>query len=128
MAPLFRRRRWRLKRPAKAEIISQATDKILSDRLYLDARLRCIDVARAIGTNRTYLWEALHDCGMGFQEYVSRFRLRYFIGKAEAYKHLSCAEIAEKCGFNDAKALNRYLKRWFGITLNDYMKKVSQGL
>ena len=127
MALLFKRRRWRLTRAAKAEIISQATDKILADKLYLDADLRCIDVARAIGTNRTYLWAALSDCGLGFQEYMSRFRLRYFIEKAAAYRDLSCAEIAEKCGFNDAKAMNRHLKRMFGMTLLDYMKKVNLG-
>lgn len=128
MIVLFKRKRWRLKRASKAEIISQATDKILADKLYLDAGLKCIDVARAIGTNRTYLWAALSDRGLGFQEYMSRFRLRYFIERASAYRDLSCAEIAERCGFNDAKALNRHLKRMFGITLFDYMKKVNQGV
>lgn len=128
MAPLFKRHKWGLKRTVKIAILSRATEKILVDRLYLDASLRCIDVARAIGTNRTYLWEALRYCGFGFQEYMSKFRIRHFIEKAHDYRDLSCAEIAEKCGFNDSKSLNRYLKQMFGITLKDYMKKVSQGL
>ncbi|MBP5505958.1 MAG: helix-turn-helix domain-containing protein [Bacteroidales bacterium] len=128
MSPLFRRRRSLRRYVSKADILSRATDKLLTDQLYLNPGLRCIDVAKAIGTNRTYLWDALRDTGYGFQEYVIKFRLRYFIWKAYEYRELSCAEIAERCGFNNPKVLNRCLKKTFGLTLSEYMEKVSQGL
>ena len=128
MSLLFKRRRRGRRRISNSEILIRATDKILVDRLYLDARLKCIDVAKAIGTNRTYLWDAIRSRGFGFQEYLSKFRVRYFIENAPFHTDLSCAEIAEMCGFNDAKSLNRYLKQLFGITLSEYMKKVARGL
>ena len=109
-------------------IIRAATYKILSERLYLDSQIRCVDVAKAIGTNRTYLWEALRLRGMGFQEFMGKFRIRYFIEKAYEFRDLPSDSIAERCGFGDRSTLNRYLKRMFGITLMEYMKMVSQGL
>lgn len=128
MSLLFKRRRAGRVRLSNTEILRRATDTILADRLYLDTSLKCNDVAKAIGTNRTYLWDALRSRGFGFQEYLSKFRLRYFIENAPRYSDCSCAEIAEICGFNDAKSLNRYLKQMFGITLYEYMKKIAQGL
>ena len=128
MSLLFKRGKRASKRLTTAQILNLAVDRILTDKMYLDPGLRCIDVARAISTNRTYLWDALRTRGMGFQEFLSRYRLRYFILNAAEFQELTCMEIAERCGFNDAKSLNRYLQQMFGITLSDYMKKVSKGL
>ena len=96
--------------------------------MYLDPTLKCADVAKAIGTNRTYLWDSLRTKGYGFQEYLSKFRIRHFIEKAPAYRDHHCSEIAEMCGFNDPRLLNRYLKQLFGVTLTEYMQWVSKGL
>lgn len=125
---LFRRKRARQKKLPKSVILSRATEKILTEKMYLNPALKCDDVAKAIGTNRTYLWDSLRLKGYGFQEYLSKFRLRHFIEKAPEYRDLSCAEIAELCGFGDTKQLNRYLKQLFGITLFEYMKWISRGL
>ena len=128
MTLLARLRKRRKKRFQLEEILSRATDKILTDSLYLNKDLKCNDVAKAIGTNRTYLWKALGKHRLGFQEYLSKFRVRYFIENARGYCHLQGAEIAERCGFNNPKFLSKYLKQLFGISLSDYMKLVCRGL
>ena len=128
MSPLFKRRKWVLKRPVKATIIKDATDAILTKRLYLNPRTRCIDVAKAIGTNRTYMWEALHWRGLGFQEFMGRFRIRYFIERAPEFRGLTTAEIAQKCGFGDVRSFHRYLKKMFGMTPTEYMEVIDRGL
>lgn len=128
MSPLFKRRKWVLKRPAKATIIKDATDAILTKRLYLNPRTRCIDVAKVIGTNRTYMWEALHWRGLGFQEFMGRFRIRYFIERAPEFRGLTTAEIAQKCGFGDVRSFHRYLKKMFGMTPTEYMEVIDRGL
>ncbi len=117
-----------MKRPDKAAILSKATGKIISERLYLQPRLRCTDVAKAIGTNRTYLWSSLRSKGCGFQEYLSMFRIIHFIKNASGYRNHPSREVAELCGFNDPKQLNHYLKKNLGVTLPEYMNWVEQGL
>ncbi len=128
MILLARIRKRRKERLSLEDIYSRATDRILTDALYLKKDLKCNDVAKAIGTNRTYLWKALGKHRMGFQEYLSKFRVRYFIENARSYGGLQIEEIAERCGFNNAKFLSRYLKQLFGISLSDYMKLVCRGL
>ena len=125
---LFRIRKRRKKKLQLEEILSLATDKILTDSLYLKKDLKCNDVAKAIGTNRTYLWKALGKHRLGFQEYLSKFRVRHFIENARSYGGLHATEIAERCGFNNPKFLSKYLKQLFGISLSDYMKLIDRGL
>lgn len=106
----------------QARILYLATEIIVRDNMFLDTNLKSSDVAKAIGTNRTYLWQALRERGFGFQEYLSRFRLCYFIENASAFSGMQGMEIAERCGFNDKKALNKYLKKAIGVTFTEYMK------
>ena len=87
----------------------------------------CFQVAKLICTNRTYLWEALHWRGLGFQDYLSKFRVRHFIQNAPQYRSMEKEEIAERCGFNDAKTLDKYLKQMFSISLSEYLKLMSRG-
>ena len=107
-------------------IIARATEVIMAGKLYLDPTLNCSDIACRIGTNRTYLWKALRRKGFGFQDFLSKFRIRHFIKSADTYKGLRGNEIAERCGFNNSKALNKYLKEMMGLTLLDYMKRIEK--
>lgn len=109
-------------------ILALATDCILKMNLYLDPTLKCSQVAKAICTNRTYLWEALSSRGLGFQEYLAKFRICYFLENARSFTGLSTAEIAERCGFTDAKHLSKYLKAMLGVSLFDYMRLLKKSV
>ena len=65
--------------------------------------------------------------GDGFQDYLSKFRVRHFIQNAPQYRSMEKEEIAERCGFNDAKTLDKYLKQMFSISLSEYLKLMSRG-
>lgn len=122
MSLLTRIRSRRNKRRKNKEIIVLANLLLMEDDLYLDSTLKCSRVAQGIVTNRTYLWEALHPLGLGFQSYLARFRIIYFIKHAREFAFLSKEEIAERCGFTHEKYLNKYLKDMFGLTLSEYLK------
>ena len=117
----------RKKRRKNKEIITMANEMLMANDLYLDSSLKCSRVAQGIGSNRTYLWEALHTLGVGFQGYLARFRVIYFIKHARELAFLPKAEIAERCGFSHEKYLNKYLKEMFGMTLSEYLKIIRQG-
>lgn len=122
-----RLRKKRMKRKYNAAILFKASGVILDKELYLKRSLRCSEVAKLICTNRTYLWEALHWRGLGFQDYLSKFRVRHFIQNAAQYRSMEKEEIAERCGFNDAKTLDKYLRQMFSISLSEYLKLMSRG-
>ena len=109
-----------------AALLYKASGMILDRELYLKRSLRCGDVAKLICTNRTYLWEAFHWRGIGFQDYLAKFRIRHFIQNAALYKSMEKEEIAERCGFNDAKTLDKYLRQMFSISLSEYLKLLSR--
>ena len=119
---LTRLRSRRKKRRKHIEIIALANLLLMEDDLYLDSTLKCSRVAQGIGSNRTYLWAALHKLGPGFQGYLARFRIIYFIKHAQEFAFLPKGEIAERCGFTHEKYLNKYLKNMFGMTLSEYLK------
>ncbi len=110
----------------REDVLRQATDVIAGKRLFLNPDLKLNDVVRAAGTNRTYLWDAIHSLGLGFRDYLARFRLVYFIERArlEEYRNLSNDDIAERCGFSSKKLLDRYLQKNLGISLSRYMEIV----
>lgn len=126
MGLVLKWRRRRRKSPPAEAIIARATDIILEERLFLNPALKCSDVAGRIGTNRTYMWEALRKRGFGFQDYLSKFRIRHFIQNAATFAKLRSNEIAEACGFNSAKSMNKYLKIMMGLTLVDYMRRIER--
>ena len=110
----------------REEVLRQASDIIAGKRLFLNPELRFNDVVRAAGTNRTYLWDAMHSLGLGFRDYLARFRVVYFIEHAwlEEYRSLSNDDIAERCGFSSKKLLDRYLQKIIGISFSRYMEIV----
>lgn len=122
MSLLTRLRSRRKKRLKNKEIIVLANVLLMEDDLYLETTLKCSRVAQGVGSNRTYLWEALHPLGLGFQGYLARFRILFFIKHARELAFLPKGEIAERCGFTHEKYLNKYLKEMFGMTLSEYLK------
>ena len=125
MAILTRRRKAALLRKRRSELLKRANMVVIREELFLQSGLKSEDVAKALGTNRTYFWQALHSQGLGFQEYLSRFRLCHFIENAAAFEGMQGLEIAERCGFNDKKVLNKYLKKALGISFKEYMEWIA---
>jgi AraC-like DNA-binding protein len=119
---LTRLRNRRKQRRKSKEIIALANILLMEGDLYLDTTLKCSRVAQGIGSNRTYLWAALHTLGHGFQGYLARFRIIYFVKHARELAFLPKDEIAERCGFTHEKYLSKYLKEMFGMTLSEYLK------
>lgn len=113
-------------RERREAVLKQASDAILKKQMFLDSELQFNDVVKAAGTNRTYLWEAIHNRGFGFKGYLARFRLVYFIEHAwlKEYRNLPLDDIAERCGFSSKKLLDRYLRKALGIPLSRYMEIV----
>lgn len=87
------------------------SEKCVQEKLYLNRDLSLYTLARACGTNRTYLTDYLHDQQhQTFYEYINTLRLAH-VDELLANTRLSQEAIALKCGFNSAQTMrSAYLK------------------
>ena len=101
---------------------------IYKKKLFLRHDFSRSDLAAELGTNRTYLTEAMKTCRRcKWHEYINSFRLRYFMEEVcmSDTRHARIDDIAERCGFGSSATLNKYLKKKYGITAFVYMKNMS---
>ena len=94
------------------------------DKMYLNPKLTVAEIAKEIGTNRSYLSEYINGhLGVTFYEYVNSLRV------AEAKNLLSAddgsrslEQIAEECGFNSPSTFRRSFIRQTGMTPHKFRK------
>lgn len=98
-------------------------DIFRDQELYLHPTLNINDVARAMGTNRTYislyLNRRLHTT---FYDYVNRWRVE----KAEQLLRstdLPLSDISLQSGFNSRSSFHRHFQRITGMTATEYRKR-----
>lgn len=89
--------------------LSQKLDRLMQEkRTFLENDLRLEQVTRELGTNRTYLLQALNEeKGMTFKEYINRLRIEYAEQLMESNPHLTKSEIATMSGYNTLSSFYR---------------------
>lgn len=94
-------------------------------QLYLNSKLTINDVARAIGTNRTYLSSYLNnELNMTFYDFVNSMRIEMKAKQLlkEKVRNLTIEEIAQESGFNSVSTFHRAFLKHTGKTPNDFRK------
>lgn len=119
-------------RRIKLQKLMELADEVVREKqLFLKQDFSKRDLAIELGTNRTYITEALSICRhCRWREYVASFRVKHFlrIAPLAENRRLRLEEMAMKCGFGSAKTLNRYLRLEYGITASVYRKNLSTSL
>ena len=102
--------------------IGPALDALMKDQeLFKRSDLLITDVARMIGSNRTYVSMFLNkERGMSFSDYISGFRVEYAKHLLDTDSSMNLAEISEKSGFASEATFYRVFKRVTGQTPNAY--------
>lgn len=86
----------------KLEAMMEEQQTFLKNNLLLN------DVARQLGTNRTYLLQALSSCAhMTFKEYINRKRIAYADQLIEQNPLIPKTEIATRSGYNSMSSFYR---------------------
>lgn len=90
------------------------------EKLYLNPKLKLSDVAREVGTNRTYLSRYFNqENGHTFYDFVNNYRIKH----AEQLLQSSAAglqEIADKSGFNSLSTFRRVFAATHGCSPTEY--------
>lgn len=92
-------------------IINRLDALMLNDRLYLNPDLSMDALAKEIGTNRTYLSEAIVSGKEGFYKYINRLRLKYFIDLVRVEEAIDLEDAVYMSGFKSMKTFCNVLNR-----------------
>ena len=89
--------------------LCQELDRLMQEKkTFLKNDLRLEQVTRELGTNRTYLLQALNEeKGMTFKEYINRLRIEYAEQLMESNPSLTKNEIATMSGYNTLSSFYR---------------------
>lgn len=104
--------------------LKESLDSLFTEKkIFLNPTLTLNDVAREVGTNRTYLSEYLNnELNSSFFDYINMYRLNYAC-KSLLNTDLTLNAIAENSGFNSISTFRRYFNKRYGCTPLEYRKK-----
>lgn len=83
------------------------------ERLFTEPNLKLDDVARRLGTNRTYLLRAMkQDLQLSFSEYINKQRIAYAVQLMKSHPDWTKEDIAAQVGYASLSSFYRNLKEF----------------
>ena len=105
-----------------ASLLSTIMDE---KKLYLNPKLSIVDIAVALGTNKTYLSDYLNNTlNVTFNDFVNQFRIKEackIIDSMTANDKRTMVEVATMSGFNSISSFNRYFIKFEGTSPRQYL-------
>lgn len=99
---------------------------VVEERLFLNPRLTIIDLAKALGTNRTYISKYLNSVlNTTFFDYINQYRLTYAEQLLQQTK-TPIEEISTLSGFNSHSTFRRSFTKRYGCTPSQYRLQFQQ--
>ena len=90
------------------------------EKLFLNPKLKLSDVAREVGTNRTYLSRYFNqENGHTFYDFVNNYRIKYAEGLLKTTS-ANLQEIADRSGFNSLSTFRRVFTATHGCSPTEY--------
>ncbi len=112
------------------ELFNRMKEEIDDKKMFLDANLSRESLAKHLGTNRTYISEAVAQMtGMNFPQYINLLR----INEAERRLHdpnadvSNFAKLGQSLGFASLNAFRNAFKQQTGMTLSAYREIARRG-
>lgn len=108
------------------KIYNELTNKMLTERLYLNAELRLDDLAGVLNVLPNHLSQVINSIeNKNFYDYINQFRIDEFIKliSIPGYQKFTLLSLAFECGFNSKTSFNRNFKKVTGLTPSEYLKQ-----
>ena len=96
-------------------------EKMQNERIFLQPGLSVVDLAKAIGSNRTYVSASINShSGKSFALFVNTYRVEYAKQIMEKDGKLSVAQVAEMTGFASEESFRRNFRNITGKSPSDW--------
>ena len=96
---------------------------IFKEQIYLDPKLTLTDLAKKVGTNRTYLSNYINqELNRTFFDYINSLRLEQAT-KLLLTTNMTLEVIAEKSGFNSLSTFRRYFMHTHKMSPSVYKRE-----
>lgn len=100
-------------------------EKMQNERIFLQPGLSVVDLAKAIGSNRTYVSASINShSGKSFALFVNTYRVEYAKQIMEKDGKLSVAQVAEMTGFASEESFRRNFRNITGKSPSDWTGSV----
>ena len=102
----------------------------VATQLYLQHDLTLMQLAKALGTNRTYLSQYFVDKGINYNTYINDLRISHFVSRySEAQRNgrsVTAQKLAQESGYRSYSTFSLAFKQRMGQSVTAWMRKVSQ--
>ncbi len=103
-----------------SEIGVRITALFCNEKIFLNPNLKLSDIAKTIGTNRTYVSAFFNkEAGCTFYDYVNRLRIEAACDLLVNSKE-NLSQIAEKTGFNSSHSFIRVFSKMKGVSPTEF--------
>ncbi|MFC0875169.1 helix-turn-helix domain-containing protein [Saccharicrinis sp. FJH2] len=93
---------------------------------YLNPELKIWDVARELGTNRTYISQTINqEFDQNFSSFVNTYRIKQARNLIDSNPELSLSDVAFQTGFGSVLTLSRTFAEIYQVKLSDYKKELA---
>jgi AraC-like DNA-binding protein len=109
----------------------QLMDKInmlfRNERIHLNTKLTIQDVAKAVGTNRTYVSSIINQhYGVNFCSFVNNFRIEELEHLLKSHPELTNQLLSESCGFGSVDSLKRAVNAKTGLSVTQWKANLAK--
>jgi AraC-like DNA-binding protein len=130
-------------RPQPAEGLSEAViqeigqllhDRCEGNKLYLQTDLTSVQLAQALGTNRTYLGMYFSSQGTTYNAYINTLRINYFIelcrqaSAAAEGQYIQAKQLANRSGYRSYRTFSVAFKQRTGQSVKDWIAEQESAL
>lgn len=109
------------------KLIKKLNDLFEEEKIYLNGKINIVDVANAIGSNRTYVSMVINShFNQNFCTFVNQFRVAELERKISQNSDITLQELAESCGFGSVDSMKRAVASKTGMSFSEWKMKVGE--
>ena len=108
------------------QLFDRAVEVLQQQHLYLQPNLKITDLTRLLGTNRTYLYQAINvERGLSFSELVNRLRIEHAVQLMRRSPEALLDEIAVQSGFFSSASFYRNFRQFQGCSPREFLQRLT---
>ena len=102
----------------------------IDKQLYLQHELNLLKLAKAIGTNRSYLSQYFSSIGINYNAYINDLRINHFVSlyheAVASQRSITAQQLALESGYRSYNTFREAFKRKTGQSVTVWMKAASE--